>query len=160
MRPSGGDLAIDRAAVLSEVLRNLEVMASIALVRSVLGMRPGLLDVADGCVNTAHQVLAIDQYDTRVFDAYTEADTSVEEVGGYPELMTHAVDAVRTLSYGFICVGSSNGGGGMSEYVAAQHRVAGVVMCSGALPLQMIGVEAWPARVPARIHSTSGGPPA
>ncbi len=131
-------------------------MADIALFHSVLGMRPGMLDAAERLRSQGHDVLAVDQYEGRVFDDYTPADAFAQQVG-FPKLMAPAAAAVETLPDGFLCVGFSNGGG-MAEYVATQRPVSGVVLCSGALPLQMIGVDAWPARVPAQIHYTIGDP--
>lgn len=64
---------------------------------------------------------------------------------------------MEALPDGFVAAGFSNGGG-MSEYVATQRPVTGVLMLSGALPLNMIGVDAWPAGVPAQIHYTVHDP--
>jgi dienelactone hydrolase len=47
--------------------------------------------------------------------------------------------------------GFSNGGG-MAEHVATVRPVRGVLMLSGALPLAMLGGDAWPAGGPAQIH--------
>ncbi len=131
-------------------------MANIALFHSVLGMRPGMLDAAERLRDQGHDVLTVDQYEGRVFDDYTQADAFAQQVG-FPELMARAAAAVQTLPDGFLCVGFSNGGG-MAEYVATQRPVSGVVLCSGALPLQMIGVDTWPAGVAAQIHYTTGDP--
>ena len=98
----------------------------------------------------------VDQYDGEVFDDYAEADAYATSIG-YPELMRRAVAAVEDLPEGFVAMGFSNGGG-MAEHVATQRQVAGVVMLSGALPLEMIGVKAWPAGVPAQIHYTLQDP--
>ncbi len=46
----------------------------------------------------------------------------------------------------------------MSVYVATQRPVAGVLMLSGALALEMIGVEQWPAGLPGQIHYTVDDP--
>jgi dienelactone hydrolase len=132
-------------------------MTNIALFHSVLGMRPGVRDAADRLRGQGHDVLAVDQYDGRVFDDYAEASAFVEQIGSYPQLMADAAAAVQSLPDGFLCVGFSNGGG-MAEYVASRRRVSGIVLCSGALPLQMIGVDAWPAGVPAQIHYTTDDP--
>jgi dienelactone hydrolase len=131
-------------------------MTRVALFHSVLGMRPGMLDAVGRLRRRGHEVVAVDQYDGRVFDDYAQADAFARQIG-FPELMRRAVEAVKTLPDGFVCIGFSNGGG-MAEYVATQRSVAGVVMCSGALPLQMIGVDGWPAGVPAQIHQMSGDP--
>jgi dienelactone hydrolase len=128
----------------------------VALFHSALGMRPGMHDAAARLRGQGHTVVAVDQYDGQIFNDYGEAEAFVQQVG-FPALMQRAVDAVRGLPDGFVCVGFSNGGG-MAEYVATQRRVAGVVMCSGALPLPMIGIESWPAGVDAQIHYAIGDP--
>lgn len=131
-------------------------MAVIALFHSVLGMRPGVLDAAQRFRDRGHEVEPVDQYEGRVFDDYAEGMAYAEGIG-YPALMERAVDGVAGLSDGFICVGFSNGGG-MSEFVATRRAVGGVVLCSGALPLETIGVDAWPAEVPAQIHYMEDDP--
>lgn len=131
-------------------------MADIALFHSVLGVRPGIKDAAVRLREAGHQVLVVDQYDGRVFDDYTAADAFAQNIG-YPALMRAAAAAVEDLPDGFIAAGFSNGGG-MSEYVASQCPVSGVLMLSGAMPLDMLGVESWPAGVPVQIHYTVGDP--
>ncbi len=131
-------------------------MTRIALFHSVLGVRPGIHDAAQRLRAAGHDVLVVDQYDGRVFDDYDEADAFAQSIG-YPELMRRAALAVQPLPDGFVAAGFSNGGG-MAEYVATQRRVAGVVMLSGALPLELLGVGAWPTEVPAQIHYTEGDP--
>lgn len=131
-------------------------MTSIALFHSVLGVRQGVLEAADRLRGAGHDVLIVDQYEGRVFDDYKEASAFAESIG-YPALMQQAVDAVADLPDGFVAAGFSNGGG-MSEYVATQRLVSGVLMFSGALALNMIGVDQWPAGVPGQIHYTVGDP--
>jgi dienelactone hydrolase len=131
-------------------------MADIALFHSVLGVRPGVEDAAARLRKAGHRVLVVDQYDGRVFDDYATADTFAQSIG-YPALMRSASNAVRDLPDGFITAGFSNGGG-MSEYVATQRPVSGVLMLSGALPLDMLGVDSWPVGVPAQIHYTIDDP--
>ena len=125
-------------------------MTRIALFHSVLGVRPGVHDGAERLRAAGHEVLVVDQYDGRVFDDYEEAGAFSEEIG-YPELMRRAIAAVEGEPDELVAVGFSNGGG-MAEYVATARPVGGVVMLSGALPLAMLGVEAWPQGVPAQIH--------
>ncbi len=132
-------------------------MAQIALFHSVLGVRPGVALAAERLRAAGHQVRVVDQYDGRVFDHYDEAGAFVETIGGYPALMSAAVAAVSDLEDGFVAAGFSNGGG-MAEYVGSVRPLAGVVMLSGALPLEMLGVQDWPAGVPAEIHYTLADP--
>ena len=68
-----------------------------------------------------------------------------------------AVESVSDLQYDFVAAGFSNDDE-MAEYVATQRSVAGVLMLSGALPLEMMGVDQWPAIVPAQINYTIGNP--
>jgi len=136
--------------------RQTRHMANIALFHSVLGVRPGIASAADRLRAAGHDVLVVDQYEGRVFDDYDEAGTFAEAIG-YPVLMGRAAEAVRDLADGFIAAGFSNGGG-MAEYVATTRAVRGVLMLSGALPLDMIGVDAWPSGVPAQIHYTTEDP--
>ncbi len=46
----------------------------------------------------------------------------------------------------------------MSEYIAPQRAVSGVLMLSGALPLDVLGVDSWPVGVPAQIRYTVDDP--
>jgi dienelactone hydrolase len=131
-------------------------MADIALFHSSFGVRPGVIDAAGRFRADGHRVLVVDQYDGRVFDDYDEADRFVDQIG-FPELMRRAVQAVQDLPDGFVAAGFSNGGG-MAEYVATQRTCSGVLMLSGALPVQMLGAQAWPAAVPAQIHYTQHDP--
>jgi dienelactone hydrolase len=125
-------------------------MASIALFHSALGVRPGINDAAARLRAAGHDVLVVDQYGGRVFDDYAAAGAHVDRVG-FPALMQTALDAVRDLPDGFLAAGFSNGAG-MAEYVATQRRCAGVLLFSGALPVAVLGADAWPAGLPVQLH--------
>ncbi len=129
-------------------------MTQIALFHSVLGLRPGVTEAAERLRAAGHEVLVVDQYSGTSFDDYVEAAAYAESIS-YPELMRRAVEAVQGLPDGLVVAGFSNGGA-MAEHVATQREVAGVVMLSGALPLELLGVEGWPAGVPAQIHFRGG----
>ena len=131
-------------------------MASIALFHSVLGVRPGITDAAGRLRGAGHDVLVVDQYDGRVFDDYEEAGAHVDRIG-FPALMQAAVDAVAGLPDGMVVAGFSNGAG-MAEYVATQRSCGGALLVAGALPLAVLGVDAWPDGVPVQVHHTEGDP--
>ncbi|CAA9400892.1 dienelactone hydrolase family protein [uncultured Nocardioides sp.] len=131
-------------------------MTQIALFHSALGVRPGVLDAADRLRAAGHDVHVVDQYDGRTFDDYETAGAHVESVG-FPALMQRAVEGTAHLADGFAVVGFSNGAG-MAELVALQRRVSAAVLLSGALPLGMLGAEAWPEHVPAQIHYGADDP--
>lgn len=131
-------------------------MTHIALFHSSLGVRPGITDAADRLRASGHRVLIVDQYDGQVFNDYDDADRFVEQLG-LSELMRRAVHAVHALPDDFVAAGFSNGGG-MAEYVATQQPCGGVLMISGALPVKLLGVGAWPTGLPAQIHYTRDDP--
>jgi len=132
-------------------------MATIALFHSVLGVRPGVHAAADLLRSHGHHVRIVDQYDGKVFDDYAEAEAYTDEVG-FPVLMGQAVDAVADLPDGFVAAGFSNGGG-MAQFVTCSRPgVSAAVLMSGVIDLAMLGVEAWPAGVPAQIHYTLDDP--
>lgn len=131
-------------------------MAEVALFHSVLGVRQGVRDLQVALEGAGHTVLVVDQYGGTVFDDYAEASGYAESIG-FPALMREAIEAVTALDDGFIVAGFSNGAG-MAEYVATQRRVAGVVLISGALPLEILDVERWPAGVPVQLHAATSDP--
>lgn len=131
-------------------------MTTIALFHSVLGVRQGVHDAAGRFRGAGHDVRVVDQYRGQMLDDYEEASTFAGSIG-YATLIQRAAEAVRDLPDGFVAAGFSNGGG-MSEYVATQRLVSGVLMLSGALALDMIGAERWPAGVLGQIHYTVNDP--
>lgn len=123
---------------------------TIAVFHSALGVRPGVLDAAARLRAAGHDVRVVDQYDGRVFDDYGSAGRFVEQVG-FPALMGRALDAVTDLPDDLVVLGFSNGAG-MAEHVATQRPVSRAVLVAGALPLTMLGVQAWPTGVPVQLH--------
>lgn len=130
-------------------------MTSIALFHSALGVRPGISDAADRLRAAGHQVSVVDQYDGLVFDHYAKGSAYTEQVG-FPALMQAALDGVSELPDGFVAAGFSNGAG-MAEYVAIRRRCAGLLLFSGALPLNMLGA-AWPTGLSVQIHYSLDDP--
>jgi dienelactone hydrolase len=136
-------------------------MTSIVLFHSSFGVRPGIHDAADRFHAAGHQVQIVDQYEGRVFDDYEEAGAFVESIG-FPALMQAALDATNAQPGAFVTAGFSNGAG-MAEYVAAARggRAGGVlasIQFSGALPLEVIGLSAWPAATPVQLHYAAADP--
>ncbi|MGY1610302.1 dienelactone hydrolase family protein [Geodermatophilus sp. SYSU D00700] len=131
-------------------------MTEIALFHSALGVRPGVVDAADRLRAAGHRVTVVDQYDGLVFDDYAAGSAHTERVG-FPALMQAALDGVAGLADGFVAAGFSNGAG-MAEYVATRRRCAGLLLFSGALPLGMLGITAWPAGLPVQIHYAADDP--
>jgi dienelactone hydrolase len=131
-------------------------VSDVAVFHSALGVRAGIHDAADRLRAAGHTVTVVDQYDGRSFGDLDEASAYVDEVG-FPALMQVALDAVADLPDGFSALGFSNGGG-MAEHVATQRPVDRVVLASGTLPLEMLGVASWPTRTATQIHYALGDP--
>ncbi len=131
-------------------------MTDVALFHSVLGVRAGIRDAAERLRAAGHRVHVVDQYDGDAFDDYDAAGAHAAQIG-FPELMRRARAGVEDLPDGFAVLGFSNGGG-MATHVALNRRVGRVVLCSGALPLDRLGAERWPAGVPVQIHDALDDP--
>ncbi|WP_029433254.1 dienelactone hydrolase family protein [Blastococcus sp. URHD0036] len=131
-------------------------MSTVVLFHSALGVRQGVTDAAERLRSAGHEAVVVDQYDGLVFDDYETAGRHVEAVG-FPALMARAEAAVADLPEGFAVLGWSNGTG-MAEYVATRRRTSGAVLVAGALPLELLGAEAWPGTVPVQLHRTEADP--
>lgn len=135
-------------------------MTQIALLHSVLGIRPGVLDAAERLRADGHEVVVPDRYAGRVFDDYAEAMAFAEAIG-YPTLLQTALDDVADLPDGFVVAGFSQGAA-LAGYVATRRAVSGALLLAGALPLaayaELVGELRWPAGVPAQLHQTLGDP--
>jgi dienelactone hydrolase len=129
---------------------------TVALFHSVLGVRAGIEDAADRLRSAGHRVTVVDQYDGRVFGDYAEAGEFAETIG-FPELMRRVLAGVEGLPDGLAVMGLSNGAG-MATHIAGQRRISRAVLCSGALPIQLIGMDRWPAGVPTQLHYTVDDP--
>lgn len=132
------------------------VKTSIARFHSALGVRPGISEAADRLRAAGHHVTVVDQYDGMVFEDYAKGIAYTEQVG-FPALMQAALDGVSYLPGGFVAAGFSNGAG-MAEYVATRRRCAGLLLFSGALPLNMMGAGPWTTGLPAQIHYSLDDP--
>jgi dienelactone hydrolase len=132
------------------------LMSQIALFHPSFGVTPGVVDAAARLSAAGHAVLVVDQYEGRVFTDYDEAGAFVDKIG-FPALMAKAVEAVAELADGFLAMGFSNGGG-MVTHVALHRRIGGAILCSGALPVRLVGGETWPPGVPAQLHATVADP--
>src|SRR3954449_2723429 len=91
-----------------------------------------------------------------VFDDDAKGNAYTEQVG-FPALMQAALDGVSELPDGFVAAGFSNGAG-MAGYVATRRRCAGLLLFSGALPLNRLGAAAWRTALPGQSPYSLGDP--
>ncbi|MFN8168237.1 MAG: dienelactone hydrolase family protein [Candidatus Nanopelagicales bacterium] len=131
-------------------------MAHVALIHSVLGIRPGVTDAADRLRAAGHEVLVPDLFEGRVFDTYEPALQYAEEELGHVVLHQRAQEAVTVLPDGFVSIGFSLGSM-IATRLAAVRPVSGVVQLAGAVPMSWFDAS-WPAGVPAQTHQTLGDP--
>jgi dienelactone hydrolase len=131
-------------------------MAHVALIHSVLGIRPGVTDAAERLRAAGHEVLVPDLFEGRVFDTYEPALQYAEEELGHAVLHRRAQEAVAGLPDGFVSIGFSLGSM-IATRLAAVRPVSGVVMLGGAVPISWFDA-AWPQGVPAQAHQTLGDP--
>ncbi len=132
-------------------------MAQIALFHSVLGVRPGVHSAADLLRSHGHEVTIVDQYDGKVFDDYETASAFATGIG-YPALMQRALDSVADLPDELVAAGFSNGGG-MAQFVTmSRPGVRAALLLSGVIDPAELGLDTWPAGVPAQVHYTVDDP--
>ncbi len=126
-------------------------MSTIALFHPSFGITEGIKDAERRLQAAGHDVHVIDYYgDGQTFTDYDVANQYVDKIG-FPVLMQRALSGVSDLPDGFIAMGFSNGAG-MATYVALNRIVDSVILCSGALPIEMLGAKTWPNGTSAQLH--------
>ncbi len=127
-------------------------MAEIVLFHSVLGPRAGVKDAADRLRAAGHAVHTPDLYRGEAcFDAYDPAMAYQDSIG-YRELLRRAAADVAPLSPGLVYMGFSAGGAAAQWLAATRPGALACVLLHAALPLRVMGLETWPATVPAQVH--------
>lgn len=124
-------------------------MATVALIPSVLGLRPSFYAFADALRDNLEDVRILDVFDGGARDSYDEGLQLVEKIG-YPELMTRAKTHAKELPSGFVPIGFSLGAG-VAQYLATEVSVRGAVLIAGAQPMTD-WAKPWPKGIPAQIH--------
>jgi len=127
-------------------------MADIVLFHSVLGPRAGVTDAADRLRTAGHTVYTPDLYRGEAhFDEYDPAIAYQESIG-YQELLRRAATDVAPLPSRLVYMGFSAGGAPAEWLAATRPGALACILLHAALPLGVMGIEAWPATVPAQVH--------
>jgi dienelactone hydrolase len=133
-------------------------MAEIVLFHSVLGPRAGVTDAADRLRAAGHTLHTSDLYRGEArFDEYDPAIAYQDSIG-YREILRRAEADVASLPLQLVYMGFS-AGGAPAEWLAARRPGAlACILLHAALPLQPLGLDAWPASVPVQVHFMRGDP--
>src|SRR6185437_1266190 len=127
-------------------------MADIVLFHSVLGPRTGVTDAADRLRTAGHTVHTPDLYRGEArFDEYDPAMAYQDSIG-YRELLRRAADDVAPLPSELVYMGFSAGGAPAEWLAATRPGALACILLHAALPLGVMGLETWPAIVPAQVH--------
>lgn len=135
-------------------------MAEVVLFHSVLGLRPGVTDVAERLRAAGHTVHAPDYYDGEAFDDLDEGMRK-EEALGYQEIARRARESVAGLAEGLVFCGFSLGAVHAEVLAASRPGALGAVLMHGAVPVEglseFFGVDRWPEGVPLQVHYAALG---
>jgi len=133
-------------------------MAEIVLFHSVLGPRAGVTDAADRLRAAGHTVHTPDLYRGEArFDEYDPAIAYQDGIG-YRALLRRAEADVEPLPSRLVYMGFSAGGAPAEWLAVTRSGALACILLHAALPLQALGLETWPATVPAQVHFMRGDP--
>lgn len=126
-------------------------MANIIVFHSVLGVRKSILDFSDMLEEKGHKVYIVDLYDGKSFDDMKEAFAYFLSIG-IPEMMERSVKYTKDLPGDSIYIGFSNGGASALLLAGTKLGAKGCILLHAALPLEELGLEKWPGRIPVEVH--------
>lgn len=128
-------------------------MATVALIPSVLGLRPAFYDDADSLRDLGHDVRIVDMYDGGARDTYEQGQALRDEIG-VETMFERAVERAADVPDGFVAMGFSMGAAA-ATHLATHRSVIGVVQIAAAVgPDDVDGT--WPTDAPVQVHVTEG----
>jgi dienelactone hydrolase len=129
----------------------------IVLFHSALGLRPGMLQWADGLRNAGHTVHTPDLYDGEFFADTAGAMGKIQELG-FDEVLARSKAAVSQFRNELVYAGFSNGGACAELLAASRPGARAAVLIGAPLPIRDLGWKVWPATVPVQVHFTEQDP--
>ncbi|HYC80234.1 MAG TPA: dienelactone hydrolase family protein [Solirubrobacterales bacterium] len=126
-------------------------MSKVVVLHSAQGLRPGVEGWAARLRECGHEVWTPDLFAGRRFDRLEEGIAHRDEVG-VPELMRRLEAELAELPADVVYAGFSMGAASAGYYAATRPGSRGAVLVGGVTPLAELGVERWPAAVPAQVH--------
>jgi dienelactone hydrolase len=132
-------------------------MATIILFHSALGLRPAVRQFAEHLESAGHRCHTPDLFDGEVFDRL-EDGVAKRDALGIPELIRRAQAAAQGLPAEAFFAGFSMGAAAAQLLAATRQGARGAILMHAVLPLELLGVPAWPAAVPVQVHYAERDP--
>ena len=132
-------------------------MSQIVVFHSALGLRPAIAPFADHLRDHGHLVHTPDLFAGNVFDDL-EAGTAYRDQVGIPALLERAHTAIAGLPPQLVYLGFSMGTGPAQLLAATRPGARGAVLIQGALELEALSLDSWPAHVPIQLHVAADDP--
>lgn len=132
-------------------------MTTVILFHSALGLTPSVIAFADALREDGHHVDTPDLFDGRVFDSLTEGIKMRDNIG-IPALSERAVRSVASDAKSIVFAGFSMGAASAQMLAATHDGAVGCVLMHAALPIEALGLAAWPTTAPVQFHSTRQDP--
>jgi dienelactone hydrolase len=132
-------------------------MTSIVLFHSAFGRRPAVLRLAEQLREAGHHVHTPDLFHGEVFEHLADGEAKRDAIG-IPTLIERAMAAVAPLPHDLVYAGLSMGTAPAQLLAATRPGARGAVLLHGALPLDLLGVAAWPDGVPVTLHVSESDP--
>ncbi|AKU95572.1 Dienelactone hydrolase [Labilithrix luteola] len=135
-------------------------MSHVVLFHSALGLRPAVRRFADALRSSGHHVTTPDLFEGAVFERLEDGVARRDSIG-IPTLLqraTAAVEAIEGPEDNRVYAGFSMGAAPAQMLALTRPNARGVVLMHGSLPLQMLGMDRWPDRLPAQIHFAEDDP--
>ncbi len=129
----------------------------VVLFHSAYGLRPAVHAFADQLRADGHVVHTPDLFDGAVFHELAPGVKYRDELG-IPELMRRAQSSVAELPSDVVYAGFSMGTGPAEMLALTRPGARGAVLMHGALPLDAVGVDRWPASVALQVHYAERDP--
>jgi dienelactone hydrolase len=129
-------------------------MTQVVLFHSALGLRPGVLALAERLRAAGHDVRTPDLFDGATFDNLVDGTRRRDELG-IPELIERARVAFSDLEAGIVLMGLSMGTGAAEFLAATRPGVSAAILVHGAFAPVDFGIQAWPG-VPVQAHHATG----
>ena len=128
-------------------------MSEVVLFHSVLGRRHGVDDAAARLRAAGHDVHTPDLFLGRVFDDYPAAFEHLASIGGPIGVLDRVRAATAAVPPGVVYAGFSLGCVPAQLLAATEPGAKGALLLHGGMPLEPLGLAAWPAQVPVQAHN-------